>query len=130
MSEVVFRRIHGRIIPIRKSKGPNKGLAALSLGAEVLSGVVSGLTISGGARKIILGQSTSSALEIGSSVINAAAHKDMGKGRAKSFAKHQVINSAVGYSVFGATILAHKPSREAAKAGIVGALNLLRKVKL
>lgn len=128
MSEVVFRRINGRVVPVRKSKGPDKGLAALSIGAQVASGIISGLTLTGGARKLFIGQSASLGLDAGSVALNAAAHKNMGKGRNASFAKNELISSLVGYTSFGATALAYKPSRDVFKAGALKTLNWARKL--
>jgi hypothetical protein len=118
MTDVVFRRIHGRIVPIRR-KGTDNRMANAALATNVVSGVVSALSLIGSKRRVFLGQTASFGLDLGSSSLNAAAHRGV-RGRSnrlRATLKGEAINTAAGYAAFGITALAHKPTRQAVLSG-------------
>ena len=136
MSQLAFRRIHGRIVPIRglvaaktakdvavtaaspalkkQNVSHNKILKATSHTTAIASGIISGATLFGGAKMFALGQSIGLGLDFGSSGLNAAAH--VGKGqkmkRVKEIARTEFVNNVVGYGAMGVTILAQKKGRQ------------------
>ncbi len=121
MSKVTFRRIGGRIVPIRggNQKPPvrtNKLLQGAALAASAAGGALSALTLFSSGRKFAVGQATSFGLDLGASALNLAAHKgDTVKNRAKVAVKGEIANQVVGWGTFGA-VLAFNPT--ARKAGL------------
>lgn len=130
LGRVVFKRIAGRIVPIKagidvgttasaaitkkQSIKKNHGLQAASMASAVASGVISGATLFSGAKLFALGQTAGLGLDFASSGLNASAN--IGKGhklkRVKEIARQEGINNIIGYGAMGATILAQRKGRE------------------
>jgi len=136
MSQMSFRRIHGRIVPIKglvaaktakdiaitiaapgikkQNVSHNHALKFLSNASAVASGIVSGATLFGGVKSFAIGQSIGLGLDFGSSGLNAAAH--IGKGnklkRVKEIARNELTNNVIGYGAMAATVLSQRKGRE------------------
>jgi len=157
MGSVVFRRIKGKIIPIRqagekiatgrvgrrlatsaavsaapiagaaaairakptikKTSSPNKFYLAAGYGLQVASGIVSGIPTSG-TKGFLKGFLASTAIDAASTAAFAKSVQGLRgdrKTKLKAFAKHQAIGSAIGYGVFGATLLRNPRTIEVLK---------------
>ena len=131
---VRFIRVRGRIVPIKNKGGVNKTLSGAALATNVVSGVVSGLSLVGSRSRVLFGQSASLGLDLLSSGANIKAHQGIyGRGnRYKAIAKQEAVNHLAGYSAFAITALAHKPTRDVFKAsamkGISFVGSILKKV--
>jgi hypothetical protein len=137
-SGTIFRRIGGRIVPIRAGKvaagtavtaagvgsmknkerdqkrGPNRLLQAGSLGLNVASGIITSMPVSG-FKKIFRNQGIGFGLDSVGTALNAASVKDMTgskKKKIKEFAKAELRSQAVGYSVFGIGLLSNAKVRK------------------
>jgi hypothetical protein len=113
---IIFRRVKGRIVPIRQEKEikANKSLAAVAAISSVASGVLSGATIASGGKKFWFGQTGSLGLDILSSSANVAAYagKDRLGSRTGKAAKSEFRNQLIGYGAFGATVLLNPHARK------------------
>jgi hypothetical protein len=81
---------------------------------------VSGLTFFSGIKGAALGTGVSIGLDAASAASNVAAFRGRGnrKERLKGLAKSQVVNTAIGWTAFGASLLASKKGREYALKGL------------
>ena len=137
--KVTFRRINGRVVPIKskaalkagvsaaaigggalvgskvgtKRKGTHEGFKALSTGIAIGSGILSGLTFFSGHKAAIAGTAAGFGIDALSSASNLAAHRKIKdrKSRIKSIAGHELFNTALGWGAFGATLLASSKGR-------------------
>jgi hypothetical protein len=133
---VVFRRVHGRVVPIRSEKKDlrvNKSLLAASAAVNVASGIVAGLTtFRGGFKTALFGNAASSVADVAATSLNVAAHQGRGrrKERLVSFAKKEAGLQALGYGAMAATIALDPVSRTNAIKWGAGALKFARRVIL
>lgn len=97
----------------KKSKEPSKFMLGLGYGLQVASGIISGLPARSG-KAIALGIGSSIAADTASTAAFAKATSDT-RGtkmqKLKQFGKHQAIGTTIGYTVFGATVLANPATR-------------------
>lgn len=138
---VAFRRVKGRVIPIRAESAarvglitagtyasaagasvqgfrpkivkPNKFLASAGLGLAVASGVLSGATFFSKGKKFWIAQGVGLGLDVASSALGAAAFagRDNVKERAKGVAKIEGQYQIAGYGAMAATLLSRRSSR-------------------
>jgi len=118
--KVAFRRIKGRIVPIKKNSKPiepKKGLWIASAVTQIGSGLVSGALLSKGTKLAaagILGSKIMDVLSAGMTV-GAYAGKDRKLERAKLAARDQAVLASLGWGTFGVVALRDPKVRQTAK---------------
>lgn len=121
--EVVFKRIRGRIVPIKKRNNngpsPHQGYKLGSHLTAIASGVLPALLPSKGLAFFAAANIASIPLDIASTGMAIAAYKN-DKNKKRKIArivKTDLFNTALSYGAMGGTLLAQKSSREFIKSG-------------
>ena len=157
MPKVMFRRIKGRIVPIRvTAKAGALGATAVgatvagstlavkthgtlkhpdplfkygSYAAQIASGVVAALPTKGklGFALSIGGSIALDTLAAGLNAKSVAMMKGSKWNKAKAFGEQQAIGTGIGYGVFGAGLIARKDVRAKAVSGTISVLNSAKK---
>ncbi len=143
MSDVTFIRKNGKIIPIRggssnrsapkkkeaaKKVEHHKGLKFAATALSIASGVLSGATLFGGGKKLLIGQAVSTGFDIASATTNVAsvAGKGHKKERVKMVARQELVNQVIGYGAMAATVVALPSQRRGLISFSGGAYNTLK----
>ena len=142
-SQVSFRRINGRLVPIRggdkpagkKPHTPHAGYKVAGHVAAIASGAVSaaGLAV-GGWKTVLAAEVASHSIGLGGSAlaVKSASYAKGGRNKAKAYLSQEVTNQALGWGTFGALVLANPTTRQkginAVKTAVSFTSGIVRKV--